>query len=175
MTRMYSTVSPSVSTTRESFTNADDLPMPDLEDTANLLNTGIFSGAYDDEDMGAEADLNNLETTMNISPFPITRIHKDHPKDQIIRYINSATQTRRIDVSLCSIWKLVNTPYSMQLIWRIDGVSLDYYLLTALNAVSLNVDCIYRRIKSGNGLLVHQVLDTMYASRMIRRIGCQNQ
>ncbi|GJV39117.1 ribonuclease H-like domain-containing protein, partial [Tanacetum coccineum] len=48
------------------FTNADDLPtnplMPDLEDTADLLNTSIFSGAYDDEDVGAEADLNNLET-----------------------------------------------------------------------------------------------------------------
>ncbi|GJW39209.1 reverse transcriptase domain-containing protein [Tanacetum coccineum] len=28
---------------------------------------------------------------------------------------------------------------------------------------------------SGNGLLVHQVLDTAYASRMICRIGCQNR
>ncbi|GJV34807.1 putative ribonuclease H-like domain-containing protein [Tanacetum coccineum] len=64
--------------------------------TANLLNTGIFSGAYDNEDMGADADLNNLETTMNVSPIPTTRIHKDHPKDQIIRDINSATQTRRM-------------------------------------------------------------------------------
>ncbi|GJR17912.1 putative ribonuclease H-like domain-containing protein [Tanacetum coccineum] len=77
-----------------------DLPtdplMPDLEDTANLLNTGIFSGAYDDEDVGAEADLNNLETTMNVSPIPTTRIHKDHPKNQIIGDINSATQTRRM-------------------------------------------------------------------------------
>ncbi|GKG48773.1 hypothetical protein Tco_0512920, partial [Tanacetum coccineum] len=39
--------------------------MLDLEDTANILNTSIFSGAYDDEDVGAEADLNNLETTVN--------------------------------------------------------------------------------------------------------------
>ncbi|GKE83017.1 putative ribonuclease H-like domain-containing protein, partial [Tanacetum coccineum] len=82
------------------FTNADDLPtnplMPDLEDTADLLNTGIFSGAYDDEDVGAGADLNNLETTMNVSPIPTTRVYKDHPKDQIIGDINSATQTRRI-------------------------------------------------------------------------------
>ncbi|GKA82391.1 putative ribonuclease H-like domain-containing protein [Tanacetum coccineum] len=45
---------------------------------------------------GAEADLNNLETTMNVSHIPTTRIHKDHPKDQIIRDINSATQTRRM-------------------------------------------------------------------------------
>ncbi|GJS91713.1 putative ribonuclease H-like domain-containing protein [Tanacetum coccineum] len=99
-TNRDSTVSPSVSTAGQSFTNVDDLPtdplMPDLEDTADLLNTGIFSGAYDDEDVGAEADLNNLETTMNVSPIPTTRIHKDHPKDQIIGDINSATQTRRM-------------------------------------------------------------------------------
>ncbi|GKG41358.1 hypothetical protein Tco_0470570, partial [Tanacetum coccineum] len=52
ITNKDSTISPSVSTDGQSFTN--DLPtdplMPDLEDTANLLNTGIFSGAYDDED-----------------------------------------------------------------------------------------------------------------------------
>ncbi|GJY67976.1 putative ribonuclease H-like domain-containing protein, partial [Tanacetum coccineum] len=54
----------------------------------------VAGGSYDDENEGAEADLNNLETTMNVSP--ITIIHKDHPKDQIIRDINSATQTRRM-------------------------------------------------------------------------------
>ncbi|GKE28554.1 putative ribonuclease H-like domain-containing protein, partial [Tanacetum coccineum] len=76
-TNRDSIVSPSVSTAGQNFTNADDLPtdplIPDLEDT------GIFSGAYDDEDIGVEADLNNLETTMNVSPIPATRIHKDHP------------------------------------------------------------------------------------------------
>ncbi|GKA84288.1 putative ribonuclease H-like domain-containing protein [Tanacetum coccineum] len=70
--------------------------MPDLEDTADLQDTGIFSDAYDDEDVGAEGDINNLETTMNVSPIPTTRIHRDHPKDQIIGDINSATQTRRM-------------------------------------------------------------------------------
>ncbi|GJS13182.1 putative ribonuclease H-like domain-containing protein [Tanacetum coccineum] len=83
-----------VSVAGQSFTNVDDLLtdplMPNLEDTS------IFSGAYDDEDVGAEANLNNLETTMNVSPIPITKIHKDHPKDQIIGDINSATQTRRM-------------------------------------------------------------------------------
>ncbi|GKA48220.1 putative ribonuclease H-like domain-containing protein [Tanacetum coccineum] len=78
-TNRDSTVSLSVSTAGQNFTNADDLPtdplIPDLEDT------GIFSGAYDDEDVGAEADFNNLENTINVSPIPTTRIHKDHPKD----------------------------------------------------------------------------------------------
>ncbi|GJV51486.1 putative ribonuclease H-like domain-containing protein [Tanacetum coccineum] len=53
-------------------------------------------GAYDDEDVGAEADLNNLETTINVSRIPTTRIHNNHPQDQIIGDINSATQTRRM-------------------------------------------------------------------------------
>ncbi|GKE75919.1 putative ribonuclease H-like domain-containing protein, partial [Tanacetum coccineum] len=99
-TNRDNTVSLSVSTAGKFFTNADDLPtdplMLDLEDTADHLNTGIFSSAYDDEDTGAKVDLNNLETTMNVSPIPTTSIHKDPPKDQIIRDINLATQTRRM-------------------------------------------------------------------------------
>ncbi|GJU48920.1 putative ribonuclease H-like domain-containing protein [Tanacetum coccineum] len=59
-------------------------------------NTRIFANAYDDEDVGAEADLNNLETTMNVSPIPTTKIDKDHPKDQIIRDLNPDIQTRRM-------------------------------------------------------------------------------
>ncbi|GJU96925.1 putative ribonuclease H-like domain-containing protein [Tanacetum coccineum] len=93
-TNRLNTVSPSVSAAGQSFDN-NDLPtdplMPNLEDS-----TGIFRGAYNDEDMGAEADLNNLETTMNVSSIPTTRIHKDYPKDQIIGDINSAIQTRRM-------------------------------------------------------------------------------
>ncbi|GJW62702.1 hypothetical protein Tco_0112037 [Tanacetum coccineum] len=70
--------------------------MPDLEDTADLLNTSILVVAYDEYTVCVKASLNNLETTMNVSPISTTRIHKDHPKDQIIRDINSATQTRRM-------------------------------------------------------------------------------
>ncbi|GJS12653.1 putative ribonuclease H-like domain-containing protein [Tanacetum coccineum] len=44
----------------------------------------------------AEADINNLETTISVNPIPITIIHKDHPKAQIIREVDSAVQTRRI-------------------------------------------------------------------------------
>ncbi|GKE77451.1 hypothetical protein Tco_1543571 [Tanacetum coccineum] len=93
-TNRLSTVSLFVSAARQSFDNNDlltDPIMPDLEDS-----TGIFRGAYDDKDVGAEADLNNLETTMNVSPIPITKIHKDHPKDQMIGDINLAIQTRRM-------------------------------------------------------------------------------
>ncbi|GKF31737.1 hypothetical protein Tco_0101535 [Tanacetum coccineum] len=48
----------------------DDPDMPELEDT-------VYSD--DDEDVGAEADMNNLDALMHASPIPTTRIHKDHP------------------------------------------------------------------------------------------------
>ncbi|GKA68987.1 uncharacterized mitochondrial protein-like protein [Tanacetum coccineum] len=54
----------------------------------------------DDEDVGAEADMNNLDTFMPISPIPTTRVHKDHPVEQIIRDLNSAPQTRRMTKNL---------------------------------------------------------------------------
>ncbi|GKB72808.1 ribonuclease H-like domain-containing protein [Tanacetum coccineum] len=62
-----------------------DLNMPDLEDDSDVFsNEGIFSGAYDDKDKGAEADFNNMDNTIDVSPIPTLRIHKDHPKGQIV-------------------------------------------------------------------------------------------
>ncbi|GKA92143.1 putative ribonuclease H-like domain-containing protein, partial [Tanacetum coccineum] len=56
-------------------------------------NTRIFAGAYDDEDVGGQADLNNLETTMNVSS---KRINKDHPIELIIGELHLALLTRRM-------------------------------------------------------------------------------
>ncbi|GJU79119.1 hypothetical protein Tco_1276189 [Tanacetum coccineum] len=49
-----------------------------------IFNDGIFNGAYNDENVGAVADFNNIDDTINVSPIPTLRIHKDHPKDQIL-------------------------------------------------------------------------------------------
>ncbi|GKF62868.1 hypothetical protein Tco_0182922, partial [Tanacetum coccineum] len=65
----------------------DDPNMPELEDI-------IYSD--DDEDVGAEGDMNNLDAFMPVSLIPTTRIHKDHPVEQIIRDLNSIPQTRRM-------------------------------------------------------------------------------
>ncbi|GJT78847.1 ribonuclease H-like domain-containing protein [Tanacetum coccineum] len=54
--------------------------LPPISNMVPMDDTGIFGNAYDDEDVGAEADLNNLEITMNVSHIPTTRIDKDHPK-----------------------------------------------------------------------------------------------
>ncbi|GJU68038.1 putative ribonuclease H-like domain-containing protein [Tanacetum coccineum] len=109
--------------------------LPQVLTVSPMDNTGIFSGAYDDEDVGAEADLNNLETTMNVSTIPITRIHKDHPLEQIIRDLQLALLTRRqlqqnleelglveamqeelLQFKLLNVWTLVDLPYGKKAI-----------------------------------------------------------
>ncbi|GKF69150.1 hypothetical protein Tco_0202207 [Tanacetum coccineum] len=67
-----------------------DPNMPALEDYS------IFDLSRDDEDDGAEANMNNLDTIIQVSPIPTTRIHKDHPLEQVIGDLQSATQTRKI-------------------------------------------------------------------------------
>ncbi|GKB12153.1 putative ribonuclease H-like domain-containing protein [Tanacetum coccineum] len=69
----------------------DDPNMPELEDI-------VYSD--DDEDVGVEADMNNLDAFMPVSPIPTTRIHKDHLVEQVIVDLNSAPQTRRMTKSL---------------------------------------------------------------------------
>ncbi|GKE96013.1 putative ribonuclease H-like domain-containing protein, partial [Tanacetum coccineum] len=71
--------------------------MPDLKDDSGaFLNDGIFNGAYDDENVGAVADFNNMDDTINVSPIPTLRIHKDHPKDQILGDPKSAETRGKI-------------------------------------------------------------------------------
>ncbi|GKF46998.1 hypothetical protein Tco_0136800, partial [Tanacetum coccineum] len=41
-----------------------------------------------------EADLRNMETTIQVSPTPTLRIHKDHPKNQIIGLVDTSVLTR---------------------------------------------------------------------------------
>ncbi|GJW36346.1 putative ribonuclease H-like domain-containing protein [Tanacetum coccineum] len=59
----------------------DDPNMPNLEEI-------VYSD--DDEEVSAEADMNNLATTVPVSPIPTTRVHKDHPLEQIIGDMHSA-------------------------------------------------------------------------------------
>ncbi|GJZ60017.1 putative ribonuclease H-like domain-containing protein [Tanacetum coccineum] len=70
---------------------ADDPNIPDLEEI------GRFSDAEND-DSGAE--INNLDTYFQVIPISTTRIHKDHPVEQIIGELNSAPKTRRMTKNL---------------------------------------------------------------------------
>nr|GFA74867.1 hypothetical protein [Tanacetum cinerariifolium] len=47
-----------------------------------------------DEAIRVEADVSNMETTISASPTPTLKIHKDHPKSQIIGHVDTPIQTR---------------------------------------------------------------------------------
>ncbi|GKC09690.1 putative ribonuclease H-like domain-containing protein, partial [Tanacetum coccineum] len=70
---------------------ADDPNMPNLEEI-------VYSN--DDEGVGAEADMTNLNIFMPVSPILTTRLHKDHPIEQIIGDIHLTPQTRRMTKSV---------------------------------------------------------------------------
>nr|GFD03122.1 hypothetical protein [Tanacetum cinerariifolium] len=47
-----------------------------------------------DEITGVEANISNMETSISAGPTPTHRIHKDHPKSQIIGPVDTPIQTR---------------------------------------------------------------------------------
>ncbi|GJT48161.1 ribonuclease H-like domain-containing protein [Tanacetum coccineum] len=74
-------------------TDQDDSNIPALEDMYDHPTDGIFTNAsYDDE--GGVVDFINLETFVNVSPIPTSRINSIHPSTLILRDPNSAVQTR---------------------------------------------------------------------------------
>ncbi|GKG22337.1 hypothetical protein Tco_0387640, partial [Tanacetum coccineum] len=67
-TQDINTAGPSINTASINITTGSlNINTVSLNDpnTPSLEETDIFDGAYDDENVGAETDLNNLETAMN--------------------------------------------------------------------------------------------------------------
>ncbi|GKC31913.1 putative ribonuclease H-like domain-containing protein [Tanacetum coccineum] len=76
------------------------IKLPHDPNMTALEDDSIFDFSRDDEDDDAVADMNNLDTTIQVSPNPTTRIHKDHPLDQVIRDFQSTTLTRKMSKNL---------------------------------------------------------------------------
>nr|GFA88766.1 putative ribonuclease H-like domain-containing protein [Tanacetum cinerariifolium] len=104
-----------------SFINAsqfsNDPDMPELEDITYF---------DDEDDVGAEADFNNLETSITVSPIPATRVHKDHPVSQIIGDLSLTTEIRSMTrvvkdqellrFKMQKLWVLVDLPHGKRAI-----------------------------------------------------------
>nr|GFB50575.1 hypothetical protein [Tanacetum cinerariifolium] len=70
---------------------------PSLDNILTLANRfedilGVTTNS--DESDGVEADVSNMETTITASPTLTLRIHKDHPKSQIIGPVDTPIQTK---------------------------------------------------------------------------------
>nr|GEV06751.1 putative ribonuclease H-like domain-containing protein [Tanacetum cinerariifolium] len=96
---------------------------PNSTNSTNSFNTASSSvNAFNDkEDVGAEADLFNLETNMPVTPILTTRVHKDHPINQIIEPKRvhqalkdpswiKAMQVELLQFKLQKVWVLVDLP-----------------------------------------------------------------
>nr|GEZ64014.1 putative ribonuclease H-like domain-containing protein [Tanacetum cinerariifolium] len=84
---------------------------PSLDNILSLTNRfedilGVTSNS--DELNGVEADISNIETAITTSPTPTLRIHKDHPKSQIIGPVDTLIQSR--NKSKENVWTLVDCP-----------------------------------------------------------------
>ncbi|GJY13188.1 putative ribonuclease H-like domain-containing protein [Tanacetum coccineum] len=80
--------------------NEDNAELPVDPNMLALEDYNIFDISSDDQEDGAEANMNNLDTTIQVSLIPTTRIHKDYHLNQVIGDLQSATQTRNMSKNL---------------------------------------------------------------------------
>ncbi|GKB21041.1 putative ribonuclease H-like domain-containing protein [Tanacetum coccineum] len=86
----------------------------ELTDEPNMTALEEIIYSDDDEDVGAEADMNNLDAFMPVSPIPTIRVHKNHQVEQIIGDLNSIPQTRRMTKNLEEHSKIEEEVYVCQ-------------------------------------------------------------
>nr|GEW34951.1 putative reverse transcriptase domain-containing protein [Tanacetum cinerariifolium] len=86
------------STTRlisKRVTSQDETPSLDnISTLSNRFEDILGVTTYTGNTNGLEADLGNMEYNISASPTPTFRIHKDHPKSQIIGPVDTPVQTR---------------------------------------------------------------------------------
>nr|GEW97584.1 hypothetical protein [Tanacetum cinerariifolium] len=132
---------------------ANDLNMPNLEEIVYL---------NDDEDVGAEADMTNLDINIPVGPIPTTRIHKDHP------FCATEDQPQRfLELSVCFFLsqvepkKVIQALKDLSWIEAIQDELLQFKLLQVWTLVDLpngkraiKTKYIYRNKKDERGIVV---------------------
>nr|GEX98179.1 ribonuclease H-like domain-containing protein [Tanacetum cinerariifolium] len=93
-TNTFSVVGPSTSAVSPTHGKSSYMDSFQLPDDPNILELEDITYSNDEDNVGAEADFNNLERSITVSPIPAIRVHKDHHVTQIIGDLSSATQTR---------------------------------------------------------------------------------
>nr|GEX14116.1 copia protein [Tanacetum cinerariifolium] len=83
-TNTFSAAGPSKAIASPTQGKSSCIDTSQLPKDPNMLELEDITYSDDEDDVGAEADFNNLETSITFSPIPTTRVHKDHPMTQII-------------------------------------------------------------------------------------------
>nr|GEW42006.1 putative ribonuclease H-like domain-containing protein [Tanacetum cinerariifolium] len=95
-TNDFSVVGPSNTTASPTVANSSSQDASTSSHDSDMLNLEDLSHFDEADDVAAEADINNLESIISVSPIPTTRIYKDHSTSQIIGDLSLTTQTRSI-------------------------------------------------------------------------------
>nr|GEV92250.1 ribonuclease H-like domain, reverse transcriptase, RNA-dependent DNA polymerase [Tanacetum cinerariifolium] len=98
-----------------------DLMMPPLED----ISTFNFSSDHEDNDK--EADINNMDITIQVSPTSTIRIHKDHPLDQVIGDLHSTTKIRNMSKNL-EEHRFCSVPYGVKSAFLYGKIEEEVYV-----------------------------------------------
>nr|GFC54759.1 hypothetical protein [Tanacetum cinerariifolium] len=94
------------STASSSNSPADQMETLTVESPIPTVSSPVLTACLNDspepsnEAIGVEADVSNMETTISASPTPTLRIHKDHPKSQIIGPVDNPIQTRHKSIEV---------------------------------------------------------------------------
>ncbi|GJV63297.1 uncharacterized mitochondrial protein-like protein [Tanacetum coccineum] len=95
-----------------------------------LEDINIFDLSRDNEDVGVEADINNLDITIQVNPILTKRIHKDHPLNQ--RMSSSAFLYGKFEeeVLICQHTGFEDPDFSDKVYKKKDGIfiSQDKYV-----------------------------------------------
>nr|GFA84741.1 putative ribonuclease H-like domain-containing protein [Tanacetum cinerariifolium] len=76
-------------------TNQEEIPSLDnILTLTNQFEDILGDTSNSEESNRVEADVRYMETTITASPTPTLRIHRDHPKSQIIGHVDTPIQTR---------------------------------------------------------------------------------
>nr|GEX72198.1 putative ribonuclease H-like domain-containing protein [Tanacetum cinerariifolium] len=176
----------SVSAAELNFTNStndfsaggpSNAAMPNLEDLSHSA-----------DDVGAETDINNMESIISVSPIPTSRIHKDHPTSQIIGDLSSTTQTRSMAKGvrdqgfedpqhLDKVYKVVKALYGLHQAPRAWYETLFTYLLENGFQRGTIDQTLFIKGKQKDILLVKQkkngifISQDKYVAKILRKFG----
>nr|GEX31835.1 putative ribonuclease H-like domain-containing protein [Tanacetum cinerariifolium] len=120
----------------------------------------------DEEYVGAEADFSNLETSITVSPIPITRVHKDHYVTKIIGDLSLAPQTRSMtrmvkEQAYASFMGIMVYQMDVKIAFLYETIEEEVYVCQPLGFKDPDYpDKVYKVVKALYGL--HQALRAWY-------------
>nr|GEW03105.1 uncharacterized mitochondrial protein AtMg00810-like [Tanacetum cinerariifolium] len=144
---------------RSSFIDASQLP-----DDLDMLELEDITYSDDEDVVGAEADFNNLESSILVSPIPTTRIHKDHHVSQIIGDLSLTTQTRSMTKAVKDQDDIIFGATNKDLCKSFDKLMKDKFQMSSIGELTFFLGLSVKQKK--DGIFINQ---DKYVAEILRK------